>query len=495
MPVSFNTIPANIRVPLFYAEMDNSQAGYSSQNRRTLLIGQKLASASGATGTPMLVSSSDQAKQLFGVGSMLARMHEIYRKNDPFGEVWCMALADSGAGVAATGGIGVTGPATSAGTISLYIAGQLVQVAVANGDSAATITANIVAAINATSNLPVTASVSGGTNVSLLCRWKGSTGNDITVMDSYRRLAGGEQLPSGVGLGFTAMNSGATNPSVATAITGMGDEEYDYVIHPYSDSGSLDLFDAELNDSAGRWSYSRQVYGHQYCAIRGIQADLVTAGSNRNGPHLTLAGFEIDTPSPSWEYAAAYGARNAVFLNADVARPTQSGDLIGIIPPRAGKRFLLTERQALLNYGIATSYYSGGLMHIERAITTFQKNAFGQADTSYLDSETLHQNAYILRFLRGRITSKYARHKLANDGTRFGSGQPIVTPSIIKAELVSAYAELELLGIVENSAAFKANLIVERDQNNPNRVNILLPPDLINQLRIVALLNQFRLQS
>ena len=42
--------------------------------------------------------------------------------------------------------------------------------------------------------------------------------------------------------------------------------------------------------------------------------------------------------------------------------------------------------------------------------------------------------------------------------------------------------------------AFKNNLIVERDPNDPNRVNVLYPPDLINQLRIFAVLAQFRLQ-
>ena len=49
-------------------------------------------------------------------------------------------------------------------------------------------------------------------------------------------------------------------------------------------------------------------------------------------------------------------------------------------------------------------------------------------------------------------------------------------------------------GLVENLRQFKAHLIVERDSDNPNRVNVLYPPDLINQLRIFAVLGQFRLQ-
>jgi phage tail sheath gpL-like len=494
MPVSFNYIPANVRVPLFYAEMDNTQAGYFTQNKRSLLIGQKLASGSAVVNTAYLVSTTDAAKTLFGTGSMLARMHALYRQQDSFGEVWCIALADAGAGVAATGTITVTGPAIAAGVINLYIAGQRVQVSVGATDAATVIAASINAAINAATDLPGTSTVS--TNVvTLTCRWKGATGNDIMVLDSFRGFAGGETLPTGIALAYTGWANGATNPTLpGNAITAMGDDEYDYVIHPYTDSASLDAFVIEYNDSVGRWAWSRQVYGHVYCALRGTLSALTTAGGLRNDPHHTIAGIDVDTPNPCWEYAAAYGAANALGLNVDVARPTQTLPLTGILAPRAGKRFLLTERQSLLNYGIATSFVSGGQLRIERAITTYQKNTWGQADPSYLDSETLHQLTEITRRLRNRITQKYPRHKLANDGTRFGAGQAIVTPSVIRGELLAEYSDMEQLGLVENATLFNKYLIVERDAGNPNRINVLLPPDLVNQLRIFALLNQFRLQ-
>lgn len=496
MAVSFNYIPANVRVPLFYAELDNSQASYFTQNKRALLIGQKIAAGTQAVNTPVIVSSTDQAKVLFGRGSMLARMHEMYRAQDPFGEVWCLAVADAGAGVAATGTITVAGPATAAGTISLYIAGQKVSVAVGSTDAATVIAANISAAINAALDLPVTSSAAAAV-VTLTCRWKGPTGNDINMQDSFRGLSGGEVLPTGVALTYTGSNflaSGTLNPTLTGAvITAMGDDEYDYVIHPYNDTTSLDAFQTEFNDSVGRWSWSRQVYGHVYTALRGTFSALTTAGGLRNDPHQTIAGIDVDCPDPNWEYAAAYGAANAVCLNVDTARPTQTIALTNLLAPRAGKRFLLTERQSLLNFGIATSYVSGGLLRVERAITTYQKNAFNQADPSYLDSETLHQLTEITRRLRSRITSKYPRHKLANDGTRFGAGQAIVTPSVIRGEIIAEYADMEQLGLVENATLFKKYLIVERDAGNPNRLNVLLPPDLTNQLRVFALLNQFRL--
>lgn len=491
--ISFSNIPANVRVPLFYAEMDNSQAGYFIQNQRTLLIGQKLAAGTAAANTPYLVARVDEAKTLFGLGSMLARMHEMYRLNDSFAEVWCIALDDAGAGVTATGTVAVTGTATAGGTLSLYIAGQRVQIAVAASDTATAVGAALAAAINANTALPVTANAVTGT-VTVTARHKGSLGNDIKLVLNYRGNLGGEATPAGLSVNITPMASGATDPALTDAITAMGDEEYDFIIHPYTDTTSLDALGTELNDVTGRWAWDRQVYGHAYTAKRGTLGNLVALGTARNDQHATIAGFEADVPNPAWEYAAAYGARNAKFISIDPARPTQTGELVGILPARAGQRFLLTERQTLLNSGIATSYVGGGTVRVERAITTYQKNTWNQADPSYLDSETLHTSAYVIRKLRYVVTQKYPRHKVANDGTRFGAGQAIVTPNVIRGEMIAAYGEMEELGIVENAKAFAEHLIVERDPVDPNRVNVLYPADYVNQLRVFALLNQFRLQ-
>lgn len=493
MTVPFSNIPQNNRVPFFYAEFDNSQAGYFSQQNRTLLVGQKLVAGASPANTLQLTARTDEAKSLFGVGSMLARMHEIYRQNDPFGEVWCIALDDPGAGVAATGSFAITGTATKAGTLNAYVGSQRVQIGVASGDTAATLATALAAAINANVDLPVTAAAATGT-VTLTARHKGALGNDLLLQMNYYGAAGGESTPAGLTVTVNAMSGGTTSPALTAAVAAMGDEEFDFIISPYSDTTSLDLWRTTMNDSSGRWAWNRQIYGHVYSAQRGTFSALQAAGVLRNDQHTTIAGFETLVPSPAWEYAAAYGARNAVYINADPARPTQTGELVGILPAPAGNRFVQTERQTLLSSGIATSFVSGGVVRIERAITTYQKNLWNQADPSYLDSETLHQLAAILRRLRNAITTKYPRHKLADDGTQFGAGAAIVTPSVIRGELLAQYAAMEDEGLLENAKAFAANLIVERAANDPNRLNVLLPPDLVNQLRVFAVLAQFRLQ-
>lgn len=492
MSVSFNTIPSGIRVPLFYAEMDNSAAATPTTQTASLLIGQMIDGGKAVAGTPVYVSTPAMAKELFGRGSMIARMVEAYRKVDSFGQLVVIPVAD-GSGTAATGKVTCTGTAAEAGTISLYIGSDRVQVAVTEKMTAENAAKAIADAIALNKDLPVTAQASTGA-VTLTAKNKGTLGNDIILAVNLRGAINGEKDVMGLGVEIEKMSKGATDPDLSVAIDAMGDEQYDFIGVPYCEAATLDKLAEKMNDTSGRWSPFQMIFGHVYSAKRGDVNTLTTFGKNRNNQHETVVGIEPSLPTHTAEVLAAYVARTSVFISADPARPTQTGMLTGVMASLAGSRFVQNERQTLLENGIATLTTTVGSVMIERAITTYQKNAFGDADASYLDSETLHTSAYVLRQMKSIITSKYGRHKLASDGTRFGAGQAIVTPSVIRGELIALYRRLELEGIVENADLFKKYLIVERNINNPNRLDVLFPPDYVNQLRIFAVLNQFRLQ-
>ena len=492
MSVSFNTIPSGIRVPLFYAEMDNSAAATPTTQTASLLIGQMLEGGKAVAGTPVYVSTPAMAKELFGRGSMIARMVEAYRKVDSFGQLVVIPVAD-GSGTAATGKVTCTGTAAEAGTISLYIGSDRVQVAVTEKMTAENAAKAIADAIALNKDLPVTAQASTGA-VTLTAKNKGTLGNDIILAVNLRGAINGEKDVMGLGVEIEKMSKGATDPDLSVAIDAMGDEQYDFIGMPYCEAATLDKLAEKMNDTSGRWSPFQMIFGHVYSAKRGDVNTLVTFGKTRNCQHETVVGVEPSLPTHTAEVLAAYVARTAVFISADPARPTQTGVLTGVMASPAGSRFVQNERQTLLENGIATLTTTVGSVMIERAITTYQKNAYGDADASYLDSETLHTSAYVIRQMKSIITSKYGRHKLASDGTRFGAGQAIVTPSVIRGELIALYRRLELEGIVENADLFKKYLIVERNINNSNRLDVLFPPDYVNQLRIFAVLNQFRLQ-
>lgn len=489
---SFNTIPSNTLVPIFYAEMDNSAANTAQDSGASLLIGHANNGAEIVANSLVLMPSADYARQICGAGSQLARMVEAYRQTDPFGELYVIAVPEA-TGAAATVTLTVTGEATESGTVNVYVGRTRVQAPVTNGDNVATIASSIQDAINAVPALPFTASSSAGV-VTLTARHKGLCGNEIPVSLNYYGFGGGEVLPAGVQIAVATGTAGTGAPVLTGAVAAMADEPFDYIGLPFNDTASVNTLVTEMNDTSGRWSYARQLYGHVYTAKIGTLSELVTAGDQFNQQHITLAGYEKDTQTPADELAASRTARAAVFIRNDPARPTQTGELVGMLPAPKGKRFTMTEQQTLLSHGVATAYVESGVLRIQRDVTTYRKNAYGVADNSYLDSETLYTSAYVLRKLKSVITSKYGRHKLASDGTRFGPGQAIVTPAVIKGELLATYRQLERAGIVENYELFKQYLVVERDASDPNRLNTLFPPDYVNQLRVFAVVNQFRLQ-
>jgi phage tail sheath gpL-like len=203
-----------------------------------------------------------------------------------------------------------------------------------------------------------------------------------------------------------------------------------------------------------------------------------------------------DSPAPAWIWAAEIAAASMVSLRNDPGRPLQTLALQGplIKAPPLASRFNLSVRNSLLYKGISTfTVDRDGTVRIENLITTYQTNAGGQPDNSYLQVETPFTLMFVLRFLRNRITSRYGRVKLARNGTNFAPGSAIVTPNIIKADLIAAYRELEFLGMVQDAEGFAAALIVEINAANPSRLDVLYPANLVGGLRIFALLAQFRL--
>jgi len=502
MPISFSNIPADWRLPLFWAEVDPSKAGLWTIRQPALLVGIKEPAPAGLAlpDVAIPIASQAQADKQFGQGSQLALMFRAFFAGNASHEVWGLPVAEPAAGTAATGTIIATIGAGGheAGTIHLYVAGKHVPVNIGAADTVTQIHSAIAAAINDDFDLPVSAVGVVG-QVTLTARWVGASGNDIDMRDSYYGRLGSEELPTGITLAYSGggmLAGGAGVPVFDTAIANLGERSFEFVALPFNDSTSLMAWNLEYGfTDSGRWGWMRQLYGHIFSAKRAAYADMITFGELQNSGLLSVMGVELESPSPIYEWVSAYTAKAARGLTNDPARPLQTLSLTNIKPAPLHERFNRQELNVLASYGIATQEAgSDGAPMILRESTTYQLNLYGQGDDAYELVTTLATLARLLRNQRQAITSKFPRHKLANDGTRFGPGQAIVTPGLIKAELVAEYRIDEFNGLVEDVRSFKENLIVERDVNNPNRVNVLYPPDLINQLRVFAVLAQFRLQ-
>lgn len=494
MTIPFTNIPSNLRTPLFFAEFDNSQANTATTTQRTLIIGQMLNSGTLPADVPVLVSSVATVAGQCGAGSMLHGQMAAYLANDIAGEVYILPLADATAMVAATGKITVTTQASATGVISLYIAGIRVQVAVVATDEVAAVATALTAAINTATSLPVTAAAVDAV-ITLTAKNKGAHGNTIDLRLNYLGSAGGETTPDSLVLAFTPMAGGAGAPELDDALANLQDRTFDFIINPYTDTASLNKIKDFLSGSTGRWSYAEQLYGHSFAAQSGTYGQLTAAGELRNDQHASLLGVN-GSPTPSYIWSAAYVGAIAQSLRNDPGRPLQTLTISGVLAPPLASRFTLTERNNLLHSGISTvTTADDGSVQVENIITTYQKNKYGAEDDSYLQIETLFLLMFVTRFLRTQVTSKFARMKLAADGTRFAPGSAIITPNVIRAELIAQYQTLEFNGYVQDAKGFAKGLIVEKSASNPNRVDVLWTGVLINQLRIFAVLNQFRLQA
>lgn len=490
--IPFKNVPANVRVPLFYAEVDSSRANNATINQRALIVGQITSAGTATPNVPVISQGVTDAMTAGGPDSMLALMTQAYRLNDTFGEVWYLPLADDPSAVAATGTVTFTAAPTANGTLYLYVAGVRYALPVLTTQTTAQLATALAALINADPSCPVNASASTNA-VTLTAVNKGPCGNDIDLRLNYQGTRGGEVLPTGLGVTLVQMANGATAPSLTTAFGNLSGMAFDFIVCPYNDTTSLDAFKALLNDTTGRWAWNVQLYGHFFAAYRGTLGAQTTLGTGRNDPHGTIMGFN-DSPTPNWIWAAALAGAVAGSVRADPATPLQTLALQGVLAPPLQSRFQLTDRNTLLFDGISTfTVADDGTVAIENLITTYQKNAFGAPDDSYLEVETMFTLAYVLRALKSVVTTKYARVKLAANGTRFAAGSNVVTPNTIRADIIAQYRTLEEAGLVQNGDAFKQALIVDKNASNPNRVDVLWPGTLINQLRIFALLAQFRL--
>ena len=501
MPVSFAQIPSNIKVPLYWVEVDPSKAGLPTINLRALLVGCMNDDGTALPDIPVAIGTEAQAIDKFGEGSELAMMFHAYFKNNFANEVWAGPVQQSVGAAAASGTITVSTPPTEAGTIHLYISGHHVPINVGMSDTAAEVATAIADQINDELNQPLPVEATAAAEVvTVTASFDGVNGNDIRIEMDYYGKVGGDYPVTGLELTLPAdgfLTGGVGTPDMDNLIIAMGEQPFEYICMPYTDSNSLLAWEEEMGfGDSGRWGWQRQLFGHVFSARRGLYSDLVTFGLTRNSGVISILAFEKPTPTTMFEMTAAYTAKAQRALSNDPARPLQTLALAGTLPAKLHDRFNFVELNSLASSGLAIQkcWEGSATPQIAREQTTYQLNLYGQGDDAYELVTTLATLAKILRNQRHAITSKYPRHKLANDGTRFGPGQAIVTPGIIKAELIAQYRQDEWDGYVEDTRNFKRHLLVERDSNNPNRLNVLYPPDLINQLRIFAVLAQFRLQ-
>lgn len=483
----FNTIPGNLIAPIVAFEVNSG--GQFENRSRVLLIGHASADAVMADNVPLPCPSIAEARRLAGKGSMLDDMVRIARRNAPAQELWIIAVPETG--TAGTRTITVeAAPAAGAGLIE--IAGETVAVQVASGDTANAVAAAIAAAINGFFNaltgasLPFTATAATGV-VTLTPRHAGAIMNAIDIhvptIDGTNVLTGKVTI--------AAPTAGSGTPDITAALAALGDDEFDWIVCPFADATSLGRLETLLSDISGRWAWNRQIYGHVFVPMSDTIGNLTTAGLARDNRHVTILPTIASTglPNPVWQWAAGIAVRIAPWLSdgatGNVSR-NQSGLVVeGLYPPRDRSGWLdYATRDAFLGSGLSTwKVNTGGDVVIDKVITTAR--TFNDVpDTTFRDIQKIGQLVYALRRFRTDLTVEHGQRAIADDNP--GNLPAISTPADIKATFMHSYERMVMTGVLENAVRAAEMIEVRRNADNPNRVDIHAPIDMVNPLDVIA---------
>lgn len=489
--VAFTQVSANLRTPFVAIEIDptNATGGGLQRNLPVLLIGSYDNTISTVVpSVPVQIFSASQAAALFGNGSLLHEMAISWFANNVDTPVYAAPIADAGGATVSTWTLTCTIPSGTIqnGTLALYINGVYYGVGITQGMTVAQVATAIAAAITGQYGCPVTAVAVAGV-VTLTSKGKGAWTTGIDVRLNYSAT---DAQPVNLAVAIASATSGATNPVLTTLIANIVNNQYQFYVLPYTDSTTVGALNTEL---IRRWGAMVQTEGFAITALNGSQGTLASYGTALNSQCLVVVGYN-NSPDANYAWAAAVAGQVSNAAAIDPARPFNTLPLVGILAPPLTSQWTQSMANALLWDGIATTYVdSGGTVRIQRLITTYQKDVNGTPTPAFLDLNSPLTLAFIRMDLRNYISSKYPRSKLANDGTRFGQGQPIVTPSILKGEIIARARTWEDLGLVDNVDGFASSLSVVRNPADNTRVDVFMAPSLVSSLQVVGVLIQYLL--
>ena len=473
--ISFSSILGDLRRPQIATEYNADQAVQTlpTLGNKVLIIGQKTSSGIANDSTSQQIFSSADANLYAGNGSIVALTAKAALSANPDLDLSIVTLSDAGGSADATGSFAFDGDSTTAGNIDLWVGNMNFNVAVTALDSSSTIATNVQTAIAAKEHLlPVTSTVAAGT-VTLVARNKGVLGNNIPLATKQNEMS-----TAGVTITTTQPTGGSGAVDISNALLGVFPGDFNIIICPNNDDTNLGLLKTHIDSVSGP-TEGRPCIGVFGNTVNDTGTIQDQCGTTLNSERLTC-GFlpYVKTTehghSLDYEVAGAYAA--VIASESDPARPLQTLPLTGIAPSSIEYRMTKTQQESLLENGVTPLVPGvGEQVRIVRAITTYTTNAAGIDDIAYLDLTTIRTLDFVRKAIETREGLRFPRAKLS---TR--------TPAQVRAQIIDVLLQLESLDIVERVQKNLPGIICERDSQDPNRLNCLIPTDVVNGLVILA---------
>lgn len=481
--ISFSQVPANAYASGVFVEQEHInrtvEAGPITQ--KVLLIGQ---ANTGKTMDPTVIqpiTSVAQARSRYGNGSMLALMAERALAVMGSVELFASAFGDADLtdGAAATGSIVISGAATSAGTLSLYIAGQRVLVSVANEALVADVATAIAAAINANVNIPVSATANLGT-VTLTAKFQGVAGNQITVRQNVVSTDS-DSSPTGATVVCTDLSTGAGEPDISETLEALGNVWYTTIACGYISAtayGELKATGDILADPIEKRMFI------SFMGSTVAYADYITLLGSFNSQWVSVCSVPL-SESPAFEIAASVSGAAARGAQSDPARPARSLTLSGIRGANEGWTYTMRNAAVIAGGGTTITGSDDGVA-IEDLVTTLTTDTLGNLEDAWRFVETVYNiQTKIFQLDTTFSASPFTRAVVVDDDSVTAKAYAI-RPKTVKAFAVQLVDNWIAEGWSRERDAIVGGIVAEIDAGNAGRINLLVPDVIAAGLKIVA---------
>jgi len=463
---------------------------------RPLYIAQMTDEGTAVPGEFYIVYSVQESRELFGPGSVLSLMAEQHFNTCPELPLYVAPLADPPAGTAATYTVTFTGPCTNSGVLSWSIVDKIYNVGVLVGATADSVATNFAAALNADADLPFTA-VAALAVVTLTAKNKGQQSNWFVPVWNPQF---GDDFPEGVTVVEAAGVEGAGVVEYTTAIPAMACP-WDCICLGTEEEIAIEAFIQLVRQNWRCGVQGNFKGGHLFHSKTASAGTIAAYGRDRNNPEEVVVPVRTDYKYPGYVMAAATTSRVCCTACYDPSRPVQyDNGFLG---------FLFDSRQCSTVWTSAEkrAFYDAGIMNwdvansrglrntqlwIEEPLTTYKYDPnTGAPDGAWQRVESRYTTVKFVRDLGNWYRHNYASVSLMNDGTRIPQGKRAVTPRILQASIIAWMRGTQFGWTAEpTSESLEKMVRVERTNtfNNcdPNRVNVMIDLDLVNQLARIA---------
>lgn len=496
MTLSLNLtgLPSSHPVPGTYIEVAFA-AGVSGGDlspKKVLLLAPSTAAGTIVQDTEIVgpISSAAEAEIKGGPGSPLHRMAKAFLSVCKTAQVYLVAPTRS-AGVAATFAITITNNATGAGTARIEFCEEVVEVAFITGDTPTIIATALVAAFNARTWLPATASNVAGA-ITLTAKLPGPEGNAL------RAKCG---ITTGVACTITqtteaAFAAGATAATLTAALATIAAQKFNLII-PYTHTGtSTDAQLAALLAQVG--TQALPITGIRQKVVVGTDlppSTSVSLSQSFNEPRLDIINFRGGALEP-WVLAAIEGAvqANTYFVNPSTNLDGYGPGANDIFPVPTlrtpANAFTPTEQALMIGGGVTPIALSPtGAPYIVRQVTSYSLNG-AVTDFRVRDAHRVMVADWFADTLQASFAASPWR-KLSEDPPN--DVQPpaeFATPRRVKALVEQRISDGVEAGHLDpgKKATMLAELVVGIDPLNPTRINVKCPVYAVNLLHQAGVL-------